>query len=162
MEFHKIRGHKENAIESANRAVELNPFDSDIMGDYAAYLVSVGEFERAAPILEKAVYLTPSLPSWLEFFAFLQAEFTDDFEAADNFADHTIATRSPLSAITVVLAAHRQGKSDIASSAYATLLAQEPDFGKDAKAPLLRRGFSEDIVDRISKILNFVKAANAM
>ena len=160
--IHKIRGHKENAIASANRAVELNPFDSDIMGDYAAYLVSIGEFERAAPILKKAVYLTPSLPSWLEFFAFLQAEFTDDFEVADNFADHTIATRSPLSAITVVLAAHRQGKSDIASSAYATLLAQEPDFGKDAKAPLLRRGFSPDIAERISKILDLVKATNSM
>ena len=132
------------------------------MGDYAAYLVSVGEFERAAPILEKAVYLTPSLPSWLEFFAFLQAEFTDDFKSADNIASHAIATRSPLSAIVIILSAHRQGKFEIARSAYAVLLAQEPDFEKDTTAPLLRRGFSPQVATRISTTLNAVKAMDSM
>lgn len=158
--IHKIKGNTKQAIAAATKAMELNPFDSDIAGDFAAFLVSIGEYERAAPLLEKAMFLNPSAPVWLEFFSFLHAEFTQDYESADATASRLNANRSPLAAIAVTLSAYRQGNIPLAKTALTSLLRQEPGFEFDPSAALLRRGFSEQISEKIAKILSAAQNSN--
>ncbi|MCF6322244.1 MAG: hypothetical protein L3J32_10830 [Rhizobiaceae bacterium] len=154
----KIRGHREQATAAALKAIELNPFDSDIIGDFAAYLVSIGEFEKAAPILDKAILLNASKPVWLEFYIFLLAEFTGKFEEADIVAERLNAELSPLAALAIVLSAQRNGNTIQAEKAYISLVRQEPDFAIEPGKALMRRGFDQQLVETISVTLDTVKS----
>lgn len=153
----KVSRHEKMAIDAAKMALSLNPYDSDIIGDFAAFLVSIGKFDQAKPLLDQAMSYNPSLPVWLEFYAFLHAELTGDFARADMSAAQINPDASPLAAIAIVLAAHRNQNESRAGKAYQSLVAQEKDFDADPVAPLLRRGFSQDIADKIAAVLRAVK-----
>jgi len=155
--IYKIRGHRQQAISAALKAIELNPFDSDIIGDFAAYLVSVGEFDRAKPLLEQALFLNASRPVWLEFYVFLMAELTGKFQDADIVVERLNADLSPLAALAITLSSHRNGNSLQAGMAYEALIRQEPDFATNALAALLRRGFDTEIAKTISTTLSAVE-----
>ncbi len=124
----KTRGNREAAIYAASKAMSLNPYDRDIIGDYAAYLVSINEQEKAKPVLEKALKLTPVLPSWLAFYAYLYADVTGSFKTADRLSEKFQAEDSPLLAIAIILSADRQNDTRRAHAAANTLNITEPDF----------------------------------
>lgn len=149
----KTRGNKDEAIEAATKALALNPYDRDILGDYAAYLVSINQQEKAAPILKEAIKLTPVLPAWLAFYRYLHADVTGDFTTADKLAENFKAEDSPLIAIAIILSATRQNDTKRSFDAFNTLGKLEPGFAKNPKAALLRRGFDETFADEISRRL---------
>lgn len=151
----KTSGNQKAAITAASKAISLNPYDRDIIGDYAAYLISINQQEEAKPILAEAVKLTPVLPAWLAFYSYLHADVTGDFETADKLADKFIAADSPLLAAAILLAAERQQDVERAHSAANTLNIIEPGFAKNPSAALLRRGFEKtfaiEIADRLER-----------
>lgn len=149
----KTRGNVEEAVNTAKKAIELNPYDRDIIGDYAAYLVSINEQEKAKPILEQAIELTPVLPAWLAFFKYLHADATGDFKTADNLAAKFNAEDSPLIAAAIILSAARQNDTKRAHNAANILNISEPGFAANPKATLLRRGFDEAFADEIASRL---------
>ena len=149
----KTSGNKDAAIEAALKAISLNPYDRDILGDYAAYLISINEQEKAKPILEQAVKLTPVLPAWLSFYAYLNADTTGDYEKADKLADKFVAEDSPLLAAAIMLAAERQKDVKRAHAAANTLNIIEPDFAKNPRSALLRRGFEKSFANEIAERL---------
>ena len=153
---HKSHGNREHAIKSAKTAMALNPFDSDIVGDFAAYLVSIGKFDSAKPYLDKALAFTPSAPSWFEFYEFLHADLTGDFERADEIALHINPESSPLAAIAVALSSFR--KSDVVRTrkVLQSLVRQEPVFITNPTQALLRRGFDPVIA---TTLVNRLKTA---
>ena len=149
----KTMGNKEEAITSATKAISLNPYDRDILGDYAAYLVSINEQQKAAPILKEAVELTPVLPAWLAFYKYLHADVTGDFATADKMAEQFKAEDSPLIAAAIILSAARNNDTKRANTASNKLNIMEPGFAKDPQAALIRRGFDEAFADKIGKRL---------
>ena len=149
----KTSGNKEEAIKAATKALSLNPYDRDIIGDYAAYLVSINEQEKATPVLSEAIRLTPVLPAWLAFYAYLHADVTGDFETADRLAKKFQPDESPLLAAAVILSAERLGDKERVLSAANTLNIIEPGFAQNPKAALLRRGFENSFADEIASRL---------
>jgi len=149
----KTRGNKQEAIQAATKALTLNPYDRDILGDYAAYLVSINEQDKAKPILKEAVRLTPTLPAWLAFYAYLHADVTGNFVGADRLAEKFKAEDSSLIAAAIILSAARQNDTKRANAAANTLNILEPGFTANPKAALLRRGFDEVFADEIASRL---------
>ena len=149
----KTMGNKEEAIAAATKALSLNPYDRDILGDYAAYLVSINEQEAAEPILQEAVKLTPVLPAWLAFYSYLHADVQGDFIEADKLANKFKADDSPLIAAAIILSAARNNDTERAYDAANKLNIMEPGFAKNPKAALVRRGFDEAFADDIARRL---------
>ena len=149
----KTMGNKEEAISAATKAISLNPYDRDILGDYAGYLVSINEQEKAAPILKEAVELTPVLPAWLAFYKYLHADVTGDFATADKMAEQFKAEDSPLIAAAIILSAARNNDTKRTNDASNKLNIMEPGFAKDPQGALIRRGFDEAFADEIGKRL---------
>jgi len=151
----KTSGNKKAAIKAATKALSLNPNDREIIGDYAAYLVSINEQEKAKPILEEAIRLTPVLPAWLAFYTYLNADVTGDFKTADILAKKFQAEESPLLAAAIILSTERSGDEARALAASNILNIIEPGFAKNPRAALLRRGldksFANEIATRLEK-----------
>ena len=161
----KSRGNKKAAIKAASKAIDLNPYDRDIIGDYATYLVSINAQEEAKPMLAEALRLTPVYPAWLSFYAYLHADTTGDFETADKLAQKFHPEDSSLIAVAIMLAAERQNDDKRAYKAANALNIIEPGFAKNPKAALVRRGFEKlfaaEIAQRLEKAgLNRKLSAN--
>lgn len=146
----KTSGNREEAITAATKAMSLNPYDRDIIGDYAAYLVSIKRLKEAKPILDRALELTPVLPAWLAFYAYLHADVTGDYKTADRLAEKFRAEDSPLLAAAIILSAARQNNSQRIHNAANTLNIIEPGFAKNPYSALIRRGFDKDFASEIA------------
>lgn len=146
----KTSGNKEEAIAAATQALALNPFDRDILGDYAAYLVSINEQETAEPILQQAIKLTPVLPAWLAFYDFLHADVTGNFAKADRLAEKFKAEDSSLLAAAIILSASRNNDTQRVTDAVNKINILEPGFAANPASALLRRGFDEDFAEEIA------------
>ncbi len=144
------RGYKAKAIKSAAKALELNPFDSSIAGTYARYLVSIGKLEEAGAAMANAFRLNPARPARLRYFAYLQADLSGNFAAADQLAASVDPNKSPLAAMVVALYALRNKDSAKTQRAVEALTRMEPDFMAEPATALLRRGFDADIAETIA------------
>ncbi|MEL7430042.1 MAG: tetratricopeptide repeat protein, partial [Pseudomonadota bacterium] len=153
----KVEGNTEEAIALANRAMDLNPFDRDVIGDFAAYLISIGRLEEARESLARATRLTPTAPAWLQFFQFLHADLTGDHAEADRIVMATTRKDSPLIAIAKILAHERNENPDLLPPAINILLNNPSGFLKNPEQAFLRRGFSPELAKtlagRIDRVL---------
>ncbi len=147
----KASGNREGAIQFAKAAIERNPFDRDIIGDFAAYLISIEELEQARKPLETALALSPRPPAWLIFYHYLYAELTGDFLRADKVAEQITINNSPLLATALLLAAERTGDRTQVAEASAVLQSTEPGFLANPEAELLRRGLLPSLAERLSE-----------
>ena len=68
-----VSGRAAEALAAGKRAVELNPFDSDIPGDLGARYVQSGEAAQGEALLRQAVLANPAPPDWQMFHLFLAA-----------------------------------------------------------------------------------------
>jgi len=141
--YYKVAGDHANAHVSGARAVTLNPYDIDILGDYGAYLVSRGEFEKALPIMLKAEKLALATPEWFNAYLYLNAHYVDRPEirsrAAGRLRDHT----STMALVALAIDAKHSGANEKAAEIIEALLAAESGFQTDPGERLRRRGFSD-------------------
>lgn len=152
----KASGNKNLAITLAETAIRQNPFDRDIIGDFAAYLVSIEELERARKPLKLAIELSPRPPAWLTFYNYLLAELTGELKLADEVAAQITLNESPLLATALLLSAERNGDAEKITSAIGVLEKSEPGFLENPEAEFLRRGFSTKLAAKLSTRLKNV------
>ncbi len=155
----KTSGNEELAIKAAQRAIGLNPFDRDIIGDYAAYLVSIGKLEAAREPLRRATELTPVPPAWLQFYQFLHADLTEDYRIADEVLTTTTIKDSPLIAVARILAFERGGDESLLETGVAELTKAESGFLTNPYTSFLRRGFSKTLAKTLSDRIDRAKAS---
>jgi len=150
---HKVRGHRDPARKSGRQAVNLNPYDTDIMGDYAAWLISIGDIENGKPLLDRATALLQARPAWLDFYRFLGAELSSELTTANDVSAMMDMSRSPLLAVAVAIGAHRRGEEDETLRALQELRRVAPAMAEDPKAAFLRRGFDESVAQSLTEKL---------
>lgn len=150
---HKVRGHRDPARKSGRQAVALNPYDTDIMGDYAAWLISIGDVENGKPLLDRAAALLQARPAWFDFYRFLGAELSQEFKTASDVSAMMDISRSPLLAVAVAIGAHRRGEEDETVRALEELRRVAPAMAEDPKTAFLRRGFDESVAQSIAEKL---------
>ncbi len=145
----KVQGDFKAAREAAEKALRLNPYDTDIMGDYAAWLISVGDNAKGREFITRVEGMLDARPAWLQFYRFLGAELASEFETADDISRLLDMKRSPLVAVAVAIGAHRRKEPGKADRAIAELVKTEPGFGADPKRQLLNRGFAPEVADTV-------------
>ena len=160
----KVRGNKKEAEKFATRALLLNPYDTDIIGDYAAWLISNGDLSKGEELLKQVEGLLDARPAWIEVFKYLVLELRDEKQGADNLADHMDITRSPLMAFCVAISSHRQNNIQQRNAALKEISKVSPELILNTKVSFLKRGFSQDIAEKlagmIDEINNSIAAAS--
>lgn len=125
------------AFRSAgHRALELNPYDTDILADFGLHLTMCDEWNRGLFLLKLALSLNPDPPDWYWFPFFMwhfdRGEFDDALEMA-------LRSQSPDFYWTHgmhLLAYSALGMEDEAAGALARLLKIYPDFPREAPREL--------------------------
>jgi len=154
--IYKVRGHLSDAKKAIVKAQALNPFDTDIVSDHAAWLISIGNAEGGKKLLAQVDDLIDVHPAWLSFYRFLGAHLTHDDEAANVVAQSMDISRAPLLAIAVAINAFREGDLNRSRLALNELVKSEPGFASDPAGRLIRRGFASDVADLLAKQLKAV------
>jgi adenylate cyclase len=81
-----VRGDLKGFHEAADRALSLNPNNSDILADYGLHLTLCGEMARGIVLLKVALSLNPEPPDWYWFPFFLWHFERQEFEGALDMA----------------------------------------------------------------------------
>jgi len=155
----KTIGNEALALKAAQKALSLNPFDRDILGDYAAYLTSIGRLEEAREPLRRATELTPVAPAWLQFFQYLHADLTGNYQIADEVLATTTVVDSPLIATANILAFERSGNEAFLKVGLAGLKRAKSDFIDAPYKSFLRQGFSKTLAKTLSERVERAKAS---
>ena len=150
---HKVQNNQSEARQAGRRAVSLNPYDSDVMADYAAWLIARGDWREGRRVLDRAAALLDAQPAWVEFYRFLGAELAGEFDTADQVSRMMDMRRSPLLAMAVAIGAQRRGEGDERDRALHELVERDPRFASDPEGVLRRRGFEEGVVRRLVSAL---------
>ncbi|EFL89205.1 M48 family metallopeptidase [Ahrensia sp. R2A130] len=147
---HKVVGDIKSAREAGQKALSLNPYDTDIIADYAAWLISQGEADEGYQLLQEAEDLFAARPAWVEVYRYLSAWMTGRETQAHNVARFLNPARSPMVAAVVLMDAGIVKDPERAAEAQAQLRRDHPTFHANLKVSLKRRGFEESVAARIA------------
>jgi tetratricopeptide (TPR) repeat protein len=150
--FH--RGEIEASLAAGAKAVELNPFDTDILADYGARLVAAGRYEQGLRHLEDASQLQTTLPPWYRVFRFLGHYMLGAGERADAEARAIDAPSFGLGWAIRLVAAQARGDRDTVAAAKARLIALQPGWKTAPRAELARFFPPGPLLDRLTRDLS--------
>lgn len=145
-----VRGQTEPAIEAGQRAIQLNPFDMDILADYGARLVQTERPREGREKLLEAAASLPIRPPWHDFYLVLSAALIDDRTAEQSHADAIVSESDPLSLIARILAAKDRGATDQAEALGRRLVTIDPRYRTEPRALLARRAMSPPVLDLLT------------
>ena len=152
-----LRGAVEDAIQRGRDASTRNPYDPDIMADLGSLYVRRGRPIEGMPLLERATMLSVGRPPRYDFYAFLGAYLIGARKVSDTYAATLAADTSPFGLLAQAL----QAASNDDASGQAKALAQLRDkaqlFARDPHAYLARKGFADEVSDRILTALGLDK-----
>jgi TolB-like protein/Tfp pilus assembly protein PilF len=121
-------------FHALERAIALNPRNTDTVAWMGSLLTHMGEYERGCEITRRAISLNPHHPGWY-YFAFFhlhyaKGEFTEALAVAKkiNMPEHVWAP------FALAIAAGQLGHRDEAAAALAAFGALAPDLARDEAA----------------------------
>lgn len=130
------RGEMRAFREAGNRAIELNPNNTDILADYGLHLITAGKLELGSLFIKMALSLNPEPPDWY-WFAFFSLHFQrGEFEAALDMALRAENTDFYWTHCIRAVAYASLGMAAEARAAAARVLAVYPDFEANARDDL--------------------------
>ena len=137
--IHFVLGEYETAIETADRAIELNPNSPYQVAVSAFWIGLSGELDRACEILDTVEKLIPFTPGWMRLVPLLRALDQNDndgaYREAAVFTTPSLAWDSLLRAATAALV----GKTRVATAAYREFTELFPEEAKNPEPYI--RGF---------------------
>ena len=131
---HFFRHDREGFLHALDRAIAINPRNTDTAAWMATLLTHMGEYERGCEITRRAMALNPHHPGWYHFAFFHlhygRGEFAEALAAAQriNMPDHVWAP------YVMALAAGQLGRSREAAAAVAVFRTLAPEFAANEQA----------------------------
>jgi tetratricopeptide (TPR) repeat protein len=147
------RGEIALSFRAAKRAIELNPYDTNVLADYGAHLVATGDVVNGLAILDDAAAHTEVGPSWFEFYRFLGRYLSGDLSGAARHASMIIGTESLHSALAHALIESRAGQGDRAKRAVDRLIALNPAWRTEPRRELAKFFPSTEIQEQLLRDL---------
>jgi tetratricopeptide (TPR) repeat protein len=138
LDVHFVRGEIEPALSHGTRAIELNPYDTDILADFGARLIASGDLQRGTAFLERATAFNVATPAWVDFFMFLSAHLRGSTEKAHYHAGLITTDTYPLGLIARIIAAADRADTERARAEVARLARLQPDWISDPRSALER------------------------
>jgi tetratricopeptide (TPR) repeat protein len=120
-------GRPDLALASYNRALELNPNNSDVLATMAWTLTFSGQSKMAIEKVQTAMRLNPLYPEWylwgLGIAYYGDKRYQDSADALERIKDQNSESLAFLAASNAAL-----GKLEAAKARAKAILAMEPDF----------------------------------
>ena len=83
-------GELEAFRAAADRALELSPNNAQILADIGTQMVLMGELDRGAAMVEKAIVMNPDHPIWYHYSLAIYYRVKGDYDTA---LSHALAAR---------------------------------------------------------------------
>lgn len=136
-------------FKAADRAVELNPNNSALVGEVAAFVTVAGEWEKGKALLDEAVVLNPNYPPWLNYAFTAYFYKKQDFEASLKYGMDYVA-RAPnihLAYWPVICSLGMLDRPDAAAPHIKRMLALYSDFDGTIHDELSYWYIDQDLID---------------
>jgi TolB-like protein len=143
------RGETALATAAGDRALVLNPYDTNVIADYGARLIAAGELDRGIAMLDDAAAYSQVGTTLFQFYRFLGAYLKGDQTIASRHASLIMSNASPYGLLARALTANSAGERDNAKSAIDGLIALSPTWRSEPRRQLARFFPSAEIQDRL-------------
>jgi TolB-like protein len=147
------RGEMDQAFAAADRAIAANPYDTNLLAEYGARLVAMGQLDRGMAMLNEAATHTLSRPAWFDFHLFIGAYLQGNLASASQHAAVIENDRSLFGLLARALAAKARGEDDKAKQAVDRLVALNPGWRVAPRRQLAKFFPSGDVQDRLLRDL---------
>jgi tetratricopeptide (TPR) repeat protein len=131
------------------RALALNPNDPMLLALYSVFLSYVGDFDRALPLIRKAIEISPVHPGWYYFPFFYSQYAKGDFEQALTTVEKMQLPNFWQAQLFRAVTLGQLGRRGEAQAALARTLELNPAFATDPRSWYLRRNMSAKRVEQL-------------
>ncbi len=146
---HFARGETERAWRAAGEAMELNPFDTEILADVGARHVQSGHYEKGLTMLQQALELNSSPPTWALTFRATALYLLGRLDQSAPAATALHGSEYPPAMMAVIMVSRQQRDTVAAKKALAEMVRLHPGIVKDPGGYLKRLNFENATIDRI-------------
>src|SRR5438477_12837711 len=140
---------------AAERAMALNPLNTDAVGILGLQIVHTGEFERGAAIVRRAMELNANHAGWMHFAPLWEHFHKREYEQALECANRVDVPGLFWPYLVMASACGHLGRRAEAKAAVRDLLALDPEFAAHARSNVgtwhFASGLMEPILDGLRK-----------
>jgi Tfp pilus assembly protein PilF len=141
MAVHFVRKDMESAWRAAEKALTLNPFDTEILADVGARNIQAGKSRTGLIMLEEALELNSAPPNWAVIIRALGLYTQGKADEASALAKTLKGTKFPIAMMAVVMAAFHDKDIAAGKQALAALKQQHPDVFADPPSYIERLNY---------------------
>jgi TolB-like protein/Tfp pilus assembly protein PilF len=134
---------------AAERAMTLNPLNTDAVGILGLQIVHTGEFERGAAIVRRAMELNANHAGWMHFAPLWEHFHKEEYEQALERANRVDVPGLFWPYLVVASACGHLGRRAEAAAAVRDLLALDPEFAAHARSNVGTWHFASGLMDPI-------------
>jgi adenylate cyclase len=134
---------------AAERAMTLNPLNSDALGILGLQIVHTGEFERGTAIVRRAMELNANHAGWMHFAPLWDHFHKGEYEQALECANRVDVPGFFWPYLVMVSACGHLGRRVEAAAAVRDLLALDPEFAAHARSNVGTWHFASGLMDPI-------------
>ncbi len=144
-----VRKDKEGFVEFTRSALELNPYDTNILASAGVNMVLVGNIEEGMEMVDSALRLNPHIPRWHRIAPFIIHYLNGEYEQALRCVKY-ITPNNDFWMYLMRAAAYGQLRDQAAAQdEIQQLLLLSPSFRENKSSILSRFFFQESIADKI-------------
>ncbi|WP_029350545.1 hypothetical protein [Bosea sp. 117] len=138
MDVHFFRGERGQAIAAGETALELNPYDVEVIADVGGRLITLGQVERGEAMLASVRQVAPGMPPWVDYHRVIAAYLKGDAPAASAAADHLMGEGYAPGLLARALASHLAGEDEAARADLRRLVELSPAWAEQTDAMVAR------------------------
>ncbi len=134
---------------AAERAMALNPLNTDALGILGLQIVHTGEFERGTAIVRRAMELNANHAGWMHFAPLWQHFHKGEYEQALECANRVDVPGLFWPYLVVAAACGHLGRRAEAQAAVRDLLALDPEFAAHARSNIESWHFASGLLEPV-------------
>jgi adenylate cyclase len=134
---------------AAERAMALNPLNTDALGILGLQIVHTGEFERGTAIVRRAMELNPNHAGWMHFAPLWNHFHKGEYEEALACANRVDVPGLFWPFLVMASACGHLGRRSEAAAAVRDLLALDPEFAAHARSNVGTWHFASGLMEPI-------------
>lgn len=142
-------GDPTEAIRFMRKAYELNTYDLSMAAAYGYVLVFSGNYQPAAPIIERAVEASSAHPGWWDYALFLAEFMIGNTDRASRATEALMSTKKAHYLAARLIAAGNAGNAGLADSLTNEIVTDFPSFAADPRQFFETAKYPSDLVDRL-------------
>ena len=134
---------------AAERAMALNPLNTDALGIMGLQIVHIGEFDRGTAIVRRAMELNPNHAGWMHFAPLWNHFRKGEYEQALSCANRVDVPGLFWPFLVMASACGHLGRRTEAAAALRDLLALDPEFAAHVRYKVGTWHFASGLMDPI-------------